>query len=251
MTEEIKNKSIFDRIQKLVLDGEELLEGSTQKRSYHAWAIRTTNEILKIYGASSHIYNEYKSFSRIIRNKEHFTIALFEEKFNKLKSIYTLLMELNTSEKLLNKSFPSKIPNTKNIFIIHGHDELNSLKLKNILSDDFHLSPIMIASKPGQSRSIIDKFEIDASTCSFAFALFTKDDEVKNSNDIYHQARPNVIFESGWFTGRLSKHRVVLLLQNGTKIHSDLDGISRIQFHKDIKEKYKEIKDELEAANMI
>jgi hypothetical protein len=46
----------------------------------------------------------------------------------------------------------------------------------------------------------------------------------------YAQARPNVIFELGWFYGSLGHSRVCILFKNGTQIHSDLGGISRVQF---------------------
>lgn len=249
--EENINKSIFETLYSLNEEAKRISIQESEKRKFVAWSIKVARELVKLFGRDSTQYKIYRNLFSELKPSSKLSVALLKERIENLDSLVNSLVRYVDSEHISNISYPSKIPATKNVFIIHGHDELNTLKLKNLLSDDFHLSPIVIANKPGQSRSIIDKFEIDASTCSFAFALFTKDDEVKNSNNIYYQARPNVIFESGWFTGRLSKQRIVLLLQNGTKIHSDLDGISRIQFQSDIKEKYKEIKDELEAANMM
>jgi hypothetical protein len=62
----------------------------------------------------------------------------------------------------------------KKVFIIHGHDETRLLELEKILKDDFHLDPIILKDKPnGGSTTIIEKFELYASDCGFAIALFT------------------------------------------------------------------------------
>ena len=82
-----------------------------------------------------------------------------------------------------------------------------------------------------------------AKTCSFAIALFTADDKVvTGSGAEYLQPRPNVIYETGWFVGRLGKERVLILLQDGTEIYSDFDGVNRIQFRSDVDDKFKKIR---------
>lgn len=67
----------------------------------------------------------------------------------------------------------------------------------------------------------------------------------------YPQARPNVIFELGWFYGRLGREKVCILFKKGTKMHSDLDGISRIEFNNLINEKViEDIRKELKEAGL-
>jgi predicted nucleotide-binding protein len=145
----------------------------------------------------------------------------------------------------------SRVPSTKNVFVIHGHDELNTRRLTELLQNHFKLNPIAMLSKPGMSRPLIEKFEDEAQSCSFAFGLFTPDDEIVNAANRYKQARPNVIYEVGWFIGRLGKHRVALLLKQGTNIHSDLDGVSRIPFSDNVEDKFLDIQKELKAAKII
>ena len=67
----------------------------------------------------------------------------------------------------------------------------------------------------------------------------------------YWQPRPNVIFETGWFVGRLGKERVLILLQEGVKIYSDFDGVNRIQFRDDVEDKFRAIRAELKASGLI
>jgi predicted nucleotide-binding protein len=147
-------------------------------------------------------------------------------------------------------SHASGPPATKNVFIIHGHDELNARRLSDLLREN-NLVPIVMRAQPGMSRVLTDKFEAEASKCSFAFAIFTPDDAVRVGSQQYGQARPNVIYETGWFIGRLGKERVVLLLKHGTEMHTDLQGVSRVQFVEDVSHAYGDIQRELRAAALI
>jgi predicted nucleotide-binding protein len=105
--------------------------------------------------------------------------------------------------------------------------------------------------QPGIGRALLEKYENAAAGCTMAFALMTQDDTVTNHGTAYPQARPNVLFEVGWFVGRLGIPRVCLLLQEGTKVHSDIEGISRVQFYNNVEEKVLEIQRELEAAGLV
>lgn len=49
----------------------------------------------------------------------------------------------------------------------------------------------------------------------------------------------------------IGRERVCTLFQEGTKIHSDLDGVSRIEFDRSIVEKVAEIERELVAGHML
>jgi predicted nucleotide-binding protein len=93
-----------------------------------------------------------------------------------------------------------------------------------------------------RGRTLIEKFEQEAQRTDFAFAIYTADDVVKLANGEYFQARPNTIFELGWFYGRFGRNNVCILFKKGTKINSDLNGINTIEFDKSIKEKVLDIK---------
>jgi hypothetical protein len=143
------------------------------------------------------------------------------------------------------------IPDTKRVFIVYGHDEVNQLRLHKLLCDRFHLEPIVLANKAGRGRTLIEKFEQEAASCTFAFVLLTPDDQIVTPTGEYTQARPNVVFELGWFFGRLGRDRVTMLLKVGTQIHSDLAGISRIQFNDSIEEKVIDLETELRDAGLF
>jgi predicted nucleotide-binding protein len=142
-------------------------------------------------------------------------------------------------------------PASRTVFIIHGHDELNLLRLRQMMNDRWGLNSIVLKDKPSKGRTLVEKFEDEAQAASFAFALLSPDDIVQGPASTYLQARPNVTFELGWFYGRLGRERVYILLKKGTKIHSDLDGITRAEFDNSIEETISQIEAELKAAGLV
>ncbi|PEA56539.1 hypothetical protein CON64_02795 [Bacillus pseudomycoides] len=142
----------------------------------------------------------------------------------------------------------------RDIFIIHGHNEAKWRELFNLLKEDFGLNPIVLGEQPDRGCStIIEKFEHYAKTCSYAFALFTPDDVIENNGDKYFQARPNVIYELGWFNAYLGRERVCMLLQDGKnmEIFSDFQGVLQKRFNNSISEQYRSIKQDLEYVGLL
>lgn len=138
----------------------------------------------------------------------------------------------------------------KKVFIIHGHNEARWRELEKLLLD-LDLEPVILAERPSLGAStIIEKFEHYASKCVFACAVFTPDDLVEKDGHQYLQTRPNVIFELGWFYARLGRRRILMLLQEGTEVFSDIDGILLERFHNRISERFREIQAELSEAGM-
>jgi predicted nucleotide-binding protein len=139
----------------------------------------------------------------------------------------------------------------ENVFIIHGRDEAKWRELKDLVQNTFRLNPIILNEQPNFGKTIIEKFEHYAETCNYAIALFTPDDEVHVNDAIYLQARPNVIYELGWFCGRLKRPSVMLLLKQETSMFSDFGGIVQKRFKTDISEAEGEIRKELTAAGLL
>ena len=65
-------------------------------------------------------------------------------------------------------------------------------------------------------------------------------------DDPYKQPRPNVIYELEWFAGRWGRERTLMVLKKGTTIPSDLSGIERIGFDKDISEQLLRLRTEID-----
>ena len=165
-----------------------------------------------------------------------------------------MLTRLRRNPAILERQKPTaSIPSTKNVFVIHGRDEAKWRELKDILRDRFGLNPIILGEQPDAGcTTVVEKFEYYAQNCSYAIAIFSPDDDVKSPDgETYVQARPNVIYELGWFCGRLGRKRVILLLKDGTSVFSDFGGIIQKRFRANVTERIDDIAKDLRAAGVI
>ena len=116
--------------------------------------------------------------------------------------------------------------NTKEVFVIHGRDNEAKETVARFLTK-LELTPVILHEQPNQGRTIIEKFEQHAQV-GFAVALLTPDDVgalQDNSDDLNPRARQNVVFELGYFLGRLGRERVCALTKGNVELPSDYDGV--------------------------
>jgi predicted nucleotide-binding protein len=77
--------------------------------------------------------------------------------------------------------------------------------------------------KPG--RTILDEIREAAFRCTGAIFLFTRDDEASDPGPTGKALpRDNVVFEAGYFSSLKTKHNVLIILEDGTKMPADLGG---------------------------
>jgi len=125
-------------------------------------------------------------------------------------------------------------------FIVHGHDEQAKYALKNYLQNTLKLpEPIILHEQPNLGRTIIEKFEDHAVFADLVCVLLTPDDTVWDdgqSDASRRRARQNVIFELGYFLGKIGRrHGRVLLLHKGSlELPSDISGLVYIDITNDI-----------------
>jgi predicted nucleotide-binding protein len=118
------------------------------------------------------------------------------------------------------------LPGTRRVFVVHGRDELAKVAVARFLTK-LDLEPIILHEQPNQGRTVIEKFEGNADV-DFAVVLLTPDDTgqlADGSEEPEPRARQNVIFELGYFVGRLGRSRVCALHKGGIAILSDYDGV--------------------------
>jgi predicted nucleotide-binding protein len=244
-------KSSVQKLQDSVAFGKKLLENKrANKATMLQWAKQTRFAAFSLFGKDAAIG---KNSDLLVKEADHpgLTLDQFAQRLADAEALLDYLKKMADDSLSCRASFISRAPSTKNVFIIHGHDKENALLLSHLLRENLELNPVVMLAKPGMGRPLTDKFEEEAKTCSFAFALFTPDDEVFNSAQTYSQARPNVIYETGWFIGRLGRQRVIIILKEGTEIHTDLHGVSQIRFATSVDDKFLEIQKELKAAKII
>ena len=119
-----------------------------------------------------------------------------------------------------------KLHNKNIVFIIHGHNEAVREKVARVV-EKLGLDVIILNEQPNVGGTIIEKFEKNSSEADFAIVLLTMDDEckAKTDNEYRFRARQNVIFEMGYFMGRLSRSHVFILFEEGVEEPSDIRGI--------------------------
>ena len=114
---------------------------------------------------------------------------------------------------------------SKDIFIVHGHDSSLKYNVSSWLSSRA-LQPIVLHEMANcGTNAILQKIE-KYSDVSCAIILMTADDlgKVKDSDNLQPRARQNVVFEAGYFCGKLGSDRVIILYEEGVDLHCDLGG---------------------------
>jgi len=114
-------------------------------------------------------------------------------------------------------------------FIVHGHDDAARDAVARVL-EGLGIEPVILFEKPSGGRTVIEKLEA-YSDVGFAVVLLTPDDEggVHGSGDMKPRARQNVVFELGYFIGKLTRLHVCALHKGGLELPSDYHGVVYVQ----------------------
>ncbi len=260
------------KLQERIKKGNELREAQicsvenygALQREYGKWN-EYNNELLKRLFTTEEIFNQYSSWVGSISLRElslgekvaelHKSIDL---KIHRLDSIIERLeliplrsSSLQAAEQNLGRS---KV-NTKKVFVVHGHDEVAKANLEIFLKE-IGLEPVVLHRQADEGLTIIEKFE-KHSDVGYAFILLTPDEiaYVKSEDDKEdvdrvkeYRARPNVIFEFGYFVGKLSRSKVCCLYTGNVVLPSDMGGIIYKKFVSSIEEVGYSIIKDLKAA---
>lgn len=112
------------------------------------------------------------------------------------------------------------------VFVVHGHDDAAKEGLARFL-EKIELEAVILHEQPDQGRTIIEKFEEYAGQVGFAVVLLTPDDlgAAKGGTAQSARARQNVMFELGYFAGKLGRGKTCLLRKGNVEMPSDLYGV--------------------------
>ena len=114
------------------------------------------------------------------------------------------------------------------VFVVHGHDEELIRELREYLQNVFGLrEPILLREVASAGMTIIEKFEKISTDVDLVFVLLTPDDVVDVGGSQVRRARQNVIFELGYFYGRLTRKngRVLAMVGRNVELPSDIHGV--------------------------
>lgn len=229
----------IELLRKNLQEGEELLaRGGISSDDHSTWVLLARNYLEKAFGQNSPnvtaVTNagRYGSFPMNAGEawwQQHRTQTL-QSQLRKMQG----LIELLGTEVALQDDHVVPAPAHQNghkIFLVHGHDELALHETARFL-EKLRQEVVVLREQPNQGRTIVEKFE-DYGDVGFAIVLLTADDQggVKSAEaaDFRPRARQNVIFELGYFNGRLGRNRVCALYRPGVEIPSDYAGVLYIE----------------------
>lgn len=110
--------------------------------------------------------------------------------------------------------------------------------------------PVILHEQSNRGRTLIEKFEQVSNDSDVVFVLLTPDDRIaqpNESDDDKRRARQNVIFEMGYFLGKLgrSSGKVILLYKGQLELPSDISGIVYINIDHGVEQAGEYIRREL------
>ena len=111
------------------------------------------------------------------------------------------------------------------VFVVHGRDDALRGEVCRTL-EKLGLRPVVLSEQVDKGLTIIEKFE-DHSNVAYAVVLITPDDHggLRGQGALKPRARQNVVFELGFFYGKLGRQRVCALVKEGVEFPSDIHGV--------------------------
>lgn len=266
--DDMKNK-IQDRIQKGLLLLQKSINDNNDLEQFNAdyrkWS-DFNSELLKRSFTNEDFKVEYEGgvfggislYEPSLGEKINDSTRRLQGKIRKLESIMERLELIPISSHVAEENIEmpqNSVVKTKKVFIVHGRDEISKTNLEVFLRE-IGLEPIVLHRQADVGQTVIEKFEAN-SDVGFAFILLTPDEiaylspedslpDDKRQKEL--RARPNVMFEFGYFVGKLGRSKVCCLYTGDVVIPSDLNGLIYKKYNSSIEEVAYSIMKDLRAT---
>ena len=241
----VPRKEAAQRIEELIERGEEISRmefrieedldlAHSERRIWKDYSILSLKQLFDIPSLAE----EFESYSGPISMHPSFSrkVTQFRESMDgHITRLDSILNRLELLPELEGKPTPiiyvDESPSIGNdIFIVHGKDDAAKESVSRFI-EQLDLHPIILHEQPSAGRTIIEKFE-DYSNVGFAVVLLTPDDigaPHDKTEESKPRARQNVIFELGYFIGKLGRNKVCALYKEDVEIPSDFHGVVSIE----------------------
>lgn len=175
------------------------------------------------YNSSYHVPPD--EFQASIARSKARSIALLGQA---IKSLDEQLEERSSNPPVEHASPELTRPPSRKVFVVHGRDNDAKNEVARFLSK-IGLEEIILHERPISGRHLLTQFQEESEGASFAVVLITPDDEGGLAGEPPRKrARQNVVFELGFFIGKLGTARVAPLVKGDVEKPSDFDGIGYI-----------------------
>lgn len=201
------------------------------KSEYISWKTRTETLLTNYFGIQSPVFKQYQQGQQM--HVLGYGPYAFNQAHNQfLGAVHAAKDLIDFDMGVETKPKPKAEKLSNKIFVVHGHDEKLKQEVELFLTQ-IGLEPIVLHRQPDQGQTLIEKFEKN-SNVGYALILLTpddigypsteesKDEKVRKKN---FRARQNVIFEFGYFVGKLGRQRVCCLYKEDIELPTDISGI--------------------------
>lgn len=229
MTNYQKFKELYDEIESL-----EDWKMDAFSPAFKAWKSKTERFLINYFGKDSYEVSHFNAvefkFSMYAPGR---TAADYFQKcqngLEECKGVFeTYLHEMENEEQS-----PEKLSISKNarsfqkVFIVHGHDNALKQEVARIIEKQ-GIEAVILSEQVNQGKTIIEKFEENAGVDA-AICLFTGDDYGRakgtEAEENKLRARQNVVFEAGYFMGKLGRKNVIIVADKNLELPSDMQGV--------------------------
>lgn len=227
----------YEKLKKIIEDAEGLIKKgvTSSDPEFEAWEMRVKRFISSKYGEHSMEMKKFDDtpFFMGVWSLDTPDDVYHRDCVNSCRSglnttiaiLKTYLEDLQEKEETVQQPKAESHKDLSKIFIVHGHDGELKQSVARII-DSQSIKPIILSEQANRGRTIIEKFE-ENSDVGCAICLFTADDigRAKSEEDDKTRARQNVVFEAGYFMGKLGRDHIVIIAESGIEMPSDLGGV--------------------------
>lgn len=184
--------------------------------------------------------------------------AKFEEDFNLYSGSHAPLAQAQPLEHASPDTLAASVSQQKQVFVVHGHDELAREQLELILHK-LGIDHFILANSGGSGLTIIEALEAkigqNSTATSFGIVLMTPDDMgyalSRGTDSMQPRARQNVVLEMGMLISSIGRRNIAILVKGHLERPSDADGILYIPLNNHVKEVVPRLSSRLKESGFV
>jgi CRP/FNR family cyclic AMP-dependent transcriptional regulator len=179
----------------------------------------------------------------VIAEEDAVVLKLSEQAFSEIATRFPDLWRRIAqvlSKRLEQRNVLIRQPNDKiRVFVISSVEALPVARaIENAFAHDPFATIVWANGVFRVTNYTLESLENELDMCDFAVAIAHPDDKTKIRDEDWPTPRDNVVFELGFFMGRLGRSRAILMEPQGARIKlpSDLAGVTTIRYRFETKD---------------
>ncbi len=196
---------------------------------FTSWRTKAERLLAKIYGDDSKEAKKFRNtpfWSMVYigsMDADQLNINACHDALESTRAVFKVyleeLEEIEASE--VTDEAKEEMRDYTKVFIVHGHDGELKEKVARLLEKQ-GIEAIILHEKANLGMTIIEKIEKYADPVGAAICLYTPDDVMADGSK---RVRQNVVFETGYFYGKIGRSNTVIIAEDEALNLSDLDGV--------------------------